>query len=81
MPGLPPRVHRDVPVDKGEHLPGALHAQHLGRALEPSCIQMAQILVHGRRPRPHQTQQPVTTAHDPLVMRPPASGTSATRRC
>jgi len=26
---------------------------------------MAQILVHGRRPRTHRTQQPVTTAHDP----------------
>src|SRR6202044_2475894 len=30
MPGLPLRVHRDVPVDKRERLPGALDAQHLG---------------------------------------------------
>ena len=30
VPGLPPRVHRDISVDKGEHLPVVLDAQHPG---------------------------------------------------
>ena len=71
VPGLPLRVHRDVPVDEGEHLPVVLGAKHPGRALEPGCLQMAQILVHGRRPRTHRTQQPVAAAHHPAGHAPP----------
>ena len=65
MSGLPMGVRSDVAVEEGEHFPVALRSQYPGRALESGCLQMAQVLVHGGRPRPHWPQQPVTAAHDP----------------
>jgi len=45
VPGLPARVVRDVAVDIGQHFPVTLDS-HPRRALEPGCLQMAQVPVH-----------------------------------
>jgi hypothetical protein len=71
MAGLPKGVHSDVALEEGQHFPVALGPQHPGRARETGRLQMAQVLVHGGRPRPHRPQQPITAAYDPAG-HPPA---------
>ena len=78
MPGLPARVIGDVAVDIGPHFPLPLDPQYPWRALKPGCLQMTQILMHRRRPRPHRTQQPTAAPHDPAG-HPPARKPNLTR--
>ena len=62
-PGLPAQVIGNITVDEGEHFPAALSPQHPGRAAEPGCFQVPQILMHRGRPWAHRPQQPVPAAH------------------
>ncbi len=62
---VPPRVVGDIAIDEGQDFPIALHPQQPGGAAEPGCLQVPQVLVHGRRPRPHRPQQLVTAPHHP----------------
>lgn len=45
-------------------------AARIRRAREPGLLQMAQILVHSRRPQPHRPQQPITAPNDPASHAP-----------
>ena len=70
MAWLPVRVHGDVAVDEGQHFSVVLGSQHPGRARKPGRLQMAQVLVHRRRPRSHRPQQPITAPNDPASHAP-----------
>jgi hypothetical protein len=60
--GLPLRIHRHVAIEKREDFAMVFDAEEVRRTAEPDGLQVVQVLVYGRRPRPHRAQQQVTAA-------------------